>query len=107
MGEVRQAILTIVVGVGLAFCYSGPVPRFYPDDPLQSMPQPRPVGKITQQELNDLLDFFIQSKSPKRVSPGPAGAINTLGDVPDSEWFTNRQGVHRLSRDELQRDFNA
>jgi hypothetical protein len=108
MVEVRQAILSVVVGVGLTFCYASvPSPRFYPDDPLESMPAPLPVGKIAPQKVNDTLDFLKQSTSDKGVLPVPAGAINTLGDVPDSEWFTNRHAARRMTRDELQRGFNA
>ena len=107
MVEVRQAILTIVVSVGLLAYYPEPTPKFYPDDPLAAMPAPLPVGKLAPQKVNDILDFLKQSKSPKRASADPAQAINTLGDVPDSEWFTNRHAAHRMTRDELQRDFNV
>jgi hypothetical protein len=33
----------------------------------------------------------------------PARAINTLGDVMDSEWFVNRHGTRRMTTEELQR----
>ena len=34
---------------------------------------------------------------------GEAQNVNTLDEVPDSSWFTNRHGVRRMSRDELVR----
>src|SRR5262249_14313795 len=54
------------------------------------------------QDINDTLDFFKQSIRWSARDPKPAGAVNTLGDVPDSEWFTNRHGLRRMSRSQLQ-----
>src|SRR5215469_12189269 len=104
MAEVRQAALMLLVFAGL-WAAAGPVPKFYPDDPLQVMPAPLPVGKIAPQKVNDVLDFLNQSRSLKPQSVHPAGAVNTLGDVPDSEWFTNRHTLGRLTGEELQRGY--
>ncbi|HYR44438.1 MAG TPA: hypothetical protein VER98_15515, partial [Terriglobia bacterium] len=81
---------------------AGQAPRFFPDDPIQSMPAPLPVEKPVRQDINRVLDFLVQSRRWSRPFAKPAGAVNTLGEVPDSEWFTNRHGQHRMSRDELQ-----
>jgi len=77
--------------------------RFYPDDPIRAMPKPRSVGKLPTRKTELLYDFLKQSFSPKEYPPVPAQDVNTLGDVPDSEWFTNRHAVRRPTREELQR----
>ena len=41
--------------------------------------------------------------SPGERVDGPALNVNTLDEVPDSSWFTNRIGRQRMSRDELVR----
>jgi hypothetical protein len=74
-----------------------------PDDPIQVMPAPLPVTGAFSRDVNQFYDRLRQSHRPKRRSPSPARAVNTLGEVPDSEWFTNRHGARRMSRDELQR----
>jgi hypothetical protein len=72
------------------------------DDPIQAMPAPLPVN-ASPRGLNQPHDFIRQSFRSGTRPPIPAGAINTLGEVPDSEWFTNRHGMRRMSREELQR----
>jgi hypothetical protein len=77
--------------------------RFLPDDPLQSMPKPLPVKELNRRKVKSFYDFFYNSAQPNRRPPAPALAINTLGEVPDSEWFTNRHGRQRMTREQLQR----
>ena len=77
-------------------------PKFFPDDPIEAMPAPLSVEKPVRQNINHAMDFFSQS-ARSATSARPAGAINTLGEVPDSAWFTNRHGKQRLSRVELKR----
>ncbi|MGA2607927.1 MAG: hypothetical protein ABSH01_10795 [Terriglobia bacterium] len=76
--------------------------RFYPDDPILSFPKPVAVQKLPSRKTGGLYDFIKQSFSTQSHPAVPARAVNTLGDVPDSEWFTNRHGARRMSRQELQ-----
>jgi len=84
--------------------------KFYPDDPLLREPAPRPVLKVETRQVDDIYDFLWnmyvtpahEGKEAKR-NPTPAGDTNTLGDVPDSAWYTNRHYYHRMSIEELQR----
>jgi hypothetical protein len=100
----RQAVLILVLFGALLKAVAGQAPRFFADDPIWSMPTPLPLQhRPVAENVNDLLDFFAQSRNSVQQTSKPAAAINTLGDVPDSEWFTNRHGRHRMSRAELQR----
>jgi hypothetical protein len=65
------------------------------------MPPPVPVKKPARQNLNEVLDFLNGSKKTSAGPAKPAEAVNTLGEVPDSEWFVNRHARHRMSSDEL------
>jgi hypothetical protein len=78
-----------------------PQERFFNDHPIQVMPAPLPVQKPVKQDLDETLDFWSQSRIVPEFPARPAGAVNTMGDVPDSEWFTNRHGLRRMSRSEL------
>jgi hypothetical protein len=82
---------------------AGPGPIFFPDDPIRVMPRPRPVEKAQTQKDAHAFDFFWNSFHQEPLSPAPAAAINTLGNPPDSAWFTNRHGSHRMTREELQK----
>ena len=50
-----------------------------------------------------LYDFIYNSFVREVPTNTPGEGINTLGEVLDSEWFTNRHGRRRLSIAELKR----
>jgi hypothetical protein len=102
MAHVRQAVLTLALSGMMQASAAVENQRFFSDDPIQVMPAPLDVGAPLRRDINQLYDLFRQSSRPEPRPPKPAGAVNTLGDVPDSEWFTNRHGRRRMSRAELQ-----
>ena len=69
--------------------------KFYEDDPLSKIPPPRNVDRVNGRELSEYVDFFQHTFSkpgethPKN-KPIAAREVNTLGEVPDSSWYTNR-----------------
>lgn len=72
------------------------------------MPEPTNVKGANPRKLSEYYDFFHATfgKPGEKHAPGaliPAGAVNTLGEVPDSTWYTNRHGRKRMSIDELVR----
>ncbi len=82
--------------------------KFYPDDPLEAEPPPMATPDPGVRDLSELLEFFTNTfTSPGERHPEigviPAGAVNTLGEVMDSSWYTNRHGKRRLSGEELVR----
>ena len=85
-------------------------PKFYPDDPLLREPPPHSVKQVAKQDVDDLYDFLNNSfVTPKREGkivrqgPHPARDANTVGDVPNSAWYTNRHYYQRMSIEELKR----
>lgn len=106
MGNVQKRVL-IAVGL-LSLASLAQARKFYHDDPLWQMPPPVNVPKAEQRKLSDLYDYFFMTfgKPGEKQLPGKlisAGAINTLGEVPDSAWYTNRHWKRRMSIDELVR----
>jgi hypothetical protein len=99
----RQALLAVtVVTVGLN------AQKFYDDDPVSKEPPPLSVEQIKGRRISDLYDFFHNTfKEPgEHQVKGkllPAGAVNTLGEVPDSAWYTNHHYFHPMSLEELLR----
>ena len=82
--------------------------KFYDDDPIPQDPPPLNVEKIKGRKLSDYYDFFHSTFKKPGESQGkgqliPARAINTLGEVPDSEWYTNRHYWKPLSIERLVR----
>jgi len=107
----NQHILIIAILCSLAQAHGdGPGKKFYSDDPLWREPTPRPVRQVAVRKIDDIYDFLentyvIPRREHKEVKHGPQPAldVNTLGEVPDSPWYTNRHWLRRMSIAELQR----
>ena len=98
------------LGYGLlaAFVWLAPAQaqKFYPDDPIWQEPPPRDTVDPQEVALSGVLEYFTnQFTRPGERQPAegviPAQNANTLGEVPDSSWFTNRHGRNRMTLDEL------
>ena len=80
--------------------------QFYPDDPLWTEPPPYPAIEPAYRALNEiweLLEYMSGQPGQRHSRQGviPAMAVNTLGEVPDSGWYTNRHASKTMSASEL------
>jgi len=75
--------------------------RFYADDPVRRDDDTRDIAPVPMFDLSKSYEFVHETFGESVKSWGPAMNVNTLGEVPDSSWFTNRIGVRDLSIDEL------
>jgi hypothetical protein len=78
-------------------------PVYYPDDPLWiDDDKALDASKVKPVEDANSYDFLVNTfTSPGERRDVRAGNVNTLDEVPDSSWFTNRAG--RLGLDEIVR----
>ncbi len=53
--------------------------------------------------IEAIYDFVKNSFAPDPVNPPPAANANTLGEVPDGPFWTERQSPRRMTLDELRR----
>ena len=103
--------LAFSAGVLAAPSAAGEVPKkFYPDDPLLCEPAPHPVKAVARRDVDDLYDFLWNSfatppraRKDLREGAQPALDVNTLGEVPDNPWYTNRHFRARMTIEELKR----
>jgi hypothetical protein len=84
--------------------------KFYDDDPLLRTPPPLALEAAAERDLSDYYDLFLYTFGRPSEEHGdtpaeliPAQAVNTLGEVPDNEWFTNRIGMPGFTREDLLR----
>ncbi|MGE0703669.1 MAG: hypothetical protein AB7F99_04350 [Vicinamibacterales bacterium] len=83
-------------------------PRFFPDDPIQ-VDDDRALDASGAVEIEGSNGYDFAEHT--FFEPGDRRAIralniNTVGEVPDSSWFTNRIGVREMSSDEIARGPN-
>ena len=84
-------------------------PVFFPDDPIQvDNDRALDAGKAVRIEGSNAYDFaeqtFIKPVNPQLMH---AVNVNTIDEVPDSSWFTNRIGRRAMSIDEIVRGPNT
>jgi hypothetical protein len=76
--------------------------RFYSDDPLTREPETQDASGVQPWDIHLYWDL-LENTFGKPGDPTPnvrARNVNTIDEVPDSNWFTNRIGVKPLSIDE-------
>lgn len=76
------------------------------------MPPPLRVDNARVRKPNEYYDFvkntfYHPGERTATGSPEPSSAINTLGEVPDSPWYQNRQRNRRMSIEEMARGPNV
>ena len=96
------AALLLLLALALVDARSA-TPRFYPDDPLWvDNDRVVNVGPTRELELDDYYDFLENTfAAPGDRRNVRAMNVNTLDEVPDSSWFTNRIGRREMSIAEL------
>lgn len=83
-------------------------PTFYSDDPLQRDPETQDASGVTPIPVSDEYDFIENSfLGAGEREDRRAVNINTIDQVPDSSWFTNRAGRAEWSIDDLVRGPNT
>ena len=101
--------LVLVVGLvavfGMLVAPEAQQRKFYPDDPLLIDNDTGDVpDKPADIDLSDMFDRFGHIMADLGSTElTEAQNINTLDEVPNSSWFTNRHGVRRMSIAELTR----
>ncbi len=81
--------LLVVTAAGLAVADGR---RFYDDDPLPREPESQNASGAQPEDVGLLYDlsYNLFVTSAKKPSNTRAGNANTVDEVPDSSWFTNR-----------------
>ena len=107
MAVVALAAACLCVDAGVR-AQNRAAPKFYPDDPiLVDDDAAFDAGAVKEMELSEIYDFVQNTfASPGERADIRAVNVNTMDEVPDSSWFTNRIGVRQMSARELARGPN-
>ncbi len=119
MAQLSSGLNSKAVSALLILLVGSPFPlharKFYDDDPMAKEPPPLNVQQPLARKLSDYYDLFHHTFATpgERQNQGrliPAQNGNTLGEVPNSGWYTNRHYASPMSTEELARgvgDANA
>jgi hypothetical protein len=91
---VRNTSSLAAIAVALAIGAVGAAgPRFFNDDPIARDPETQDASHTQPIEISASFDFVENSflAAGDRTAPHAVN-VNTIDEVPDSSWFTNRAG---------------
>src|ERR1041385_8713424 len=75
--------------------------KFLADDPVWLDQDNMTIAEPERIELSQVYDFLENSFGHVDKTKAHAANINTLGEVPDSSWFTNRIGKQDVTIDQI------
>jgi hypothetical protein len=95
-----SSMLTVLCGSVLTTS-----PHFYRDDPIAREPESQDASGAATSEMGQMYEMVFNLLAQPGYKPSGLRAqnLNTVDEVPDSSWFTNRMGARRLTIDELVR----
>jgi hypothetical protein len=104
-GRIRGLVVLFAAVGLLAGGVSTQGPRFYSDDPIAREPESQDASKVSAYQRPDLYEMFYNLFVTARYKPTGLRAknINTIDEVPDSSWFTNRIGVTPVTTEQITR----
>lgn len=113
LGPVRRAMAGTIgagaVAATLLHAQAPRAPRFYPDDPIAREPATQDASGVVERDVDLapdlLLNLFARPGDPAQGVR--AQNVNTIDEVPDSGWFTNRVYARTVSADEIARGPNV
>ena len=110
--RVRRAGFLVLSAAALglfASSVSTQSPRFYPDDPIAREPESQDASKSAPYDQSQMYELLYNLFVTSGYKPSGLRAknINTIDEVPDSSWFTNRIGTRAVTTDEIIRGANV
>ena len=101
----RALVLILSIGAVSLFTTGAGTqgPRFYPDDPISREPESQDASKAAPYEQSQMYELMYNLFVTSGYEPSGLRAknINTIDEVPDSSWFTNRIGTRPITADEI------
>jgi hypothetical protein len=104
-----RSVMTVLAAAGLVVAAAGTPatesPRFRSDDPLARERHTQDASKVEPWEIDLTFDLVYNLFGPPgdKTPDVPAQNVNTVDEVPDSSWFTNRAGARPLSVEDVRR----
>jgi hypothetical protein len=97
-GLVAASGVAVIVAAGAAAA-----PRFYGDDPIAREPESRSAAGAKPLDISLFFEYSYNLFVTGRRLPSNlrAGNINSVDEVPDSSWFTNRVGSAPIAAERL------
>jgi hypothetical protein len=91
------ALGTMLAAGALTLAGSAASPKFLNDDPVWHQPDTQDASSLKADEVSLFVDLTYNLIAGAGQARGRAGNVNSIDEVPDSSWFTNRAGLRPLT----------
>src|SRR6266850_4050166 len=100
--------LAAALGIATLVGVAANGPRFYSDDPIAREPESQDASGAQPEDIGLMFElsynlFVTANHTPSNTR---AGNANTIDEVPDSGWFTNRIAAGEVTAAEIARGPN-
>jgi len=108
----RASSVALVSGIAVV-CLAGVAStqrqHFYPDDPIAREPESQDASKAAPYDIKSIYEMSYNLFVTAGYQPSGLRAqnINTIDEVPDSNWFTNRIGTMPITPEQMTRGANV
>jgi hypothetical protein len=92
-----MAAVALLAAGALTMAGSAASPKFLNDDPTWHHPDTQDAKGLKAEEVNLFVDLTYNLIAGAGPARGRAGNLNTIDEVPDSSWYTNRAGSRPLT----------
>jgi hypothetical protein len=104
----RLASISLIIAVAVAAA-AGQTRFFFDDDPIAREPESRSAVNARPLDIELFFEYgynlFVNAR--RQPSNLRAGNVNTIDELPDSSWFTNRVGAQPMTAERLVRGPNS
>ena len=101
----RPILLSFLLAALAVTTTSSQGPRFYADDPIGREPESRDASGAGPSNITLFYEYAFNLFATARQKPSGRRAqnVNTIDEVPDSSWLTNRVGTTPMTPEQLVR----
>ncbi|OGD21496.1 MAG: hypothetical protein A2W03_12055 [Candidatus Aminicenantes bacterium RBG_16_63_16] len=101
--KLSAAVIGTLAAAAAATIFASAVsPKFYADDPVWVQRDTQDASTIEPLEVDLFVDLASNIlRGTEVMSPPRAGNVNTVDEVPNSSWFTNRLGLRQLTPEDV------
>jgi hypothetical protein len=104
ISNTRYILAAIAFTFAVGIRGAEPGPKFFDDDPLTVEPETQDASKVAPWKIDLFYDLLLNQFARPGLPIGVrAQNVNTIDEVPDSSWFTNRIMARPMSIDEVVR----
>jgi hypothetical protein len=91
----------VAVAAAFTIATSAASPRFYEDDPIWQDRDTQDASAMKPLDVDLIVDLTTNLLAERTTRSGRARNVNTVDEVPDSSWFTNRAGARPLTPEDV------